>query len=524
MRIRRFAALGVAGLVGLGCADTSSSVPTDPGLDVRFAKPVVAACDAGLSRTAEGEVRSMLSGATLTQAQTNWNAVKTACSSTNKDAANSQLMTYVAHLRAQYPGNVAEPKNSSKEASFLSHLNTVFFYVGYDSPDLPAGSLDNGILAVIPATGGIREYQRRSLGAFKLPGQVSGADQRGHLFAMYVGGVGCLSVDNLTQVANCVQLNSFPEVFPKFDSAIKVGICVPEGLPAAGLVLGHETPGGTEVAGDEAYPDDCHVDIPAAPTTGLFRNLANRLASIWTSTVGVRTAYATDKGLGGIGSILSPWRGLKALIFAATFENDVVGQPPTKDNGDFDFEYHVTAPGSIVVSSGLGNMTGPLVVLSQGGGACANCGGLELRAKFFSASGQPADDGVYEINWTSVQSSPSVKGAPFMVSDGAGNPVATVSYATVSSQNILYYNGVNVGTWVRNESQNFKFIIDLNGTGNTRLFINGTEVSGPPRPFQPGSSKNIASFAADFDGIDSGVMGLDNIGVQRMSDQPSPNY
>lgn len=523
MRTVRSAALGVAGLVALACADTSSSVPTDPGLDVRFAKPVAAGCDAGVSRTAEGEVKAMLSGANLTQAQANWNAVKSACSSTNADAANSQLMTYVRHLRAQYPANVAQPKQGTKEASFLSHFNTVFFYVGYDSPDLLPGSLDNGILAVIPATGGIREYQRAHLGAFSLPEQSSTGDQRGHLFAMFAGGTGCLSVDNLTQVANCVELKSFPNVSPRFDPAIKVGICVPDGLSATGLVLGHETPLGTEVAGEIAYPQNCHVSIAVASNAGFFQNLSNRLASLWTNTVGVRTAYATDKGLGGIGSILSPWGGLKALIFAATFDGDVVGQPPVKDNGDFDFEYHATPPGSIVVRDTLGNMGGKLVVLSQGGGACANCGGLELRAKFFSASGQPADDGVYEINWTSVQASPSVKGAPFVVSDGAGNPVASLTYATVSSRNVVLYNGVEVGTWVRNVSQNFQFIVNLNVTpGTTTLYINGTPAGS--KNFLTGSAKNIASFAADFDGIDSGVMGLDNIGVQRMSDQPSPNY
>jgi len=38
------------------------------------------------------------------------------------------------------------------------------------------------------------------------------------------------------------------------------------------------------------------------------------------------------------------------------------------------------------------------------------------------------------------------------------------------------------------------------------------------------AANSIASFAAEYTGIDSGVMGLDNISVQRKSDQPTPNY
>jgi hypothetical protein len=477
-----------------------------------------------LSRTAKAELTDILTRPHLKPAQDLWIAVEDACDATNADAANAALFAYAGYLRALYPASVIPaPRSGTPEANFLGHLNTIFSFAGYPAPGLSGGAtgpLQAGIVGVIPAVGGTREYQREHLGAFKLVEQDSTGDNRGHLFVMSALNAQCLSVDNLQELDDCIQLTSYPAVSPKFSPRIKVGLCIPETLSAGALVLGHETSNGTEVAGQSAYPVDCHVSVNVASSATGFENVLTRLAAFGRNTFGVRKAYASDKGLGGIGSTLSPWGALDALIFATSFNAPhAVGSPPVGTVGNFTFTQSFTSPGSILVQSALGNLGGPLVVLSQGGGACSTCGGLELRANFFSASANAADDGVYEVNWKSVQASPAVKGAPFVLRGADTAEVARVTYVTEQSQNRILYNGAPVGTWIRNVAQSFKIVVNLN-TNRTTLYIDGTAVASN-QTFVNASGQTIATLAAEFSGIDSGVMGWDEIGVQRISDQPS---
>lgn len=528
MRSSYVATLGVASLFALGCADSSSNAPTDPGLEVRSTHLAAYTCISEVSRTAQAELKGMLAGDNLKAAQALWKTVEDNCSTTNHDQANGALMAYVAKVRSFYPAGFITPKApATKEGNFLNHLNTVFPYVGYAAPSIPGGPtgpLQAGILGVIHATGGQREYQRSQLGAFELQEQTSDGDQRGHLFVMYPLSGDCLSVDNLSELGDCVRLSAFPAVSPEFDPAIKVGVCA-EGVQS-GHVLGHETSGGTEIAGEFAYPLDCHASIPGsvASVGTPLQNVMNRLASIGRRTLGIRPAYATDKGLGGIGSTLSDWGGINAQIFVANFDvpPNALDAPPV-DVGNYTFTYEFANPGSILIKSSLGNVTGPLLVLSQGGGNCTACGGLYLRANFFSASGSAADDGTYDVNWTSVQASPSVKGAPFVVRSSDGLEIARLTYSTVSSKNYLTYNSTPLPdslAWVRNVGQNFTITVDLDAN-TTTLKIGGVAVL-TNQPFVNTAAQNLASFSAEFSGIDSGVMGVDAINVQRRSDQPPP--
>lgn len=528
MRSSYVATLGVASLFALGCVDSSSNAPTDPGLEVRASHSTSGVCVAAQSRTAQAQLKNILSGNNLKAAQALWATVEGACSTTAHDNANSALMTYVSYLRSLYPAGFIAPKSgATKESNFLGHLNTIFLYVGYDAPNIPGGAtgpLQAGILAVIQGAGGQREFQREHLGAFELPEQASGGDQRAHLFVMYPLSGDCLSVDNLAEIGACVQLSAFPAFSAPFNPAIKVGVCA-EGTQS-GHVLAHETTGGTEIAGEFAYPTDCHASLPnsVASAGTPLQNVMNRLASMGRRTFGIRTAFATDKGLGGIGSTLSAWGGINAQIFLANFDvpPNALNAPPV-DVGNNDFDYDAKSPGSVLVQSGLGDLTGPLVVLTQAGGNCTDCGGLFLKAKFFSASGSAADDGTYDVNWTSVQASPSVKGAPFVVRSSDGLEIARLNYSTVSSQNYLTYNSTTLPVslaWVRNVGQSFTITVDLDAN-TTTLKIGGVDIL-TNQPFVNPGAQNLASFSAEFSGIDSGVMGVDAINVQRRSDQAPP--
>lgn len=557
MRIATIATLGVASALALACSESPSSAPTDPAINVRFAQ-TEGPCTSATSKLAKAQLMDLLAGATLKQAQAYWAAVESACTVGNPDAANGPLMVYVNYLRGLYPNYFVTSRAGTKSLLFVGHIDTVFSYVGYGAPGLTTTILESGIVQVILPTGGTREYGLAHLGAFKLPEQnpitdPNPGDPRGHLFAMYALNAACLSVDNLRQLplqgtgVSCAEVKSFPVVAPRFSPGIKVGVCVLATVRASAgaLSLGHELGGPsprTEIAGQLNYPDlaTCHPSESAGSWTGGPTEVLKRLAWIGKSTFGVRTAYATDAGLGGIGGFLSPFGALDALICAASFNvpPNAVGALPDLVNGNCPFTYNLASPGSILVQSSLGQYTGPLVVLSQGGGNCTNCGGLELKAHFYSASGSPADDGVYDVNWISVQASPSVKGAPFVIRDGAGCEVARLTYVTTNSQNQLLYNGAVVSSWVRNVSQTFKIRVDLDNN-QTRLFIGPDAI---PLSYQGQNpvyttsfvnktaagavceANDIASFAAEFSGIDSGVMGWDEIGVQRISDQPTPNY
>jgi hypothetical protein len=432
-------------------------------------------------------------------------------------------MVHVNYLRGLYPASFITSTAGTKSFLFRQHLNTVFSFVGYPVPNITDNQLESGIVQVILGTGGTREYILPHLGAFKLPEQDSNGDGRGHLFVMYALNAQCLTVDNLQDLGNCVEVTSYPAVDPKFSPGIQVGICIAETITNNGLSLGHEVNGKTEVAGNLAYPASCHPpEVVAGSWTGGPSDVLKRLAWIGRKAIMPATAYGTDKGLGGIGGALSPFGGVDAQIFAASFNvpPNTAGQPPILVNGNYTFTQEVAAPGTILVQNSLGTYTGPLVVLSQAGGNCTVCGGLNLTAHFFSASGQPADDGVYDVNWTSLQAAPSVKGAPFVVRDLAGHEIARVSYTTAkNSQNKLTYNGQVVGTWTRNVAQRFTVRVNLNNY-TTSLIIDGVNVGS--KSFVDSLAHDLATLSADFSGIDSGVMGWDEIGVRRIPDQPQP--
>jgi len=78
--------------------------------------------------------------------------------------------------------------------------------------------------------------------------------------------------------------------------------------------------------------------------------------------------------------------------------------------------------------------------------------------------------------------------------------------------------GTFVANWVQNVSRNFRIHIDLNA-GTTSLYLDGDPVAGAQNVSFLGTKTNFATVSADFRGIDSGLMGWDNIIVTRLSDE-----
>ena len=162
----------------------------------------------------------------------------------------------------------------------------------------------------------------------------------------------------------------------------------------------------------------------------------------------------------------------------------------------------------------LGQQNSKLVVLSQGGGNCGpKCGGLLLEGLLSNDAGVHATNGVYDAEWISLQDGPTLKKATFALRSSSDVDLASVHYSTKSNVNIITFGNSNttLANWERYVPMHFRVRVDLDANTAT-LFIDTIEKVTASIP----AAANFAKIVADFRGIDSGVMGWDNIKVQRI--------
>lgn len=192
-----------------------------------------------------------------------------------------------------------------------------------------------------------------------------------------------------------------------------------------------------------------------------------------------------------------------------------------------------TAPGSITVQSSFLGHAGRTVVLDQAGGNCSqNCGGLQLTAAIDSL---PAT-GVYRLSWLSVEDAPTAKLAPFVLrssprlstpADTLGDTVAVVAYRSKSSADKIVFitaHGTDVvASWRRGVWQKLVVDVDLGARTATLTVLaqDGVTVLGQAGPFTfvSTNAKDLRRIAAEFSGIDAGVVGWDEIDARRIADR-----
>lgn len=542
MMYLRTATVLLGASVAIACAENTTPAPTGPQL--RLGQSTAAACDAAADRAVKSQQSALFPKPYLATVQTRWAAVESACSAAanGADIANGQLLEYVSYILSLYPANVSIPRGGTadtRETNFLLHLDAIYPYVGYSAPGLPSanGPLDFvGGLGVISGTGTTREITTGdgdaalTLGVQNLTG-----DTRAHMFAIYPAPAAC-NTGNLQHVGPCYEVASFPAASVAWNPLIKVGVCTEvhtgetESIVANAPALGHVTGGYTEIAGNLPYPSTCgtHVVDNTGAWNGGLGGIVTRLAWLGKQVLLPSVAYATHSGLGGVGSTLSPWGAVDLLVFNAPVDtsagrNTFGAFPSPPSTGSWDGSSFATSPGSIKVEASLGQYTNPIIVMSQAGGACSGCGGLLLQGNLFSASDSLATRGKYEISFVALEEAPAVKEAPFMLRDNAGNEIVRLSFATVGSVNqvILNYDrstgaGTVVGSWTRHVPKTFVFTIDLTNK-TVALNVDGSPVA-VPGAYSNTSAVNLARIVFDARGIDSGVMGWDNIRVQRLSD------
>lgn len=539
-----FSRIGIFALITsvvAACAPDSRTVPTDPDPAVRAVVAASSTCSNQLGNQIAAEQRALFSGATLKTAQSLWQPVTRGCKNAI-DQAREDMLAYVRFtITSARGGNVL---GATPAQSVVQHWNLVYQYVGYAEPGLPAMVLsDSGSARVIlksEAVASGTEFGIQGRAAMTFYAQAATADQRGHLFTIRPAIAGCLST-NLVEAGPCYEIAASPALSAAMNPVAKVGVCQLHNLSYGNSpALGHQESSAvpaTVLAGPTVYPSAAFCDSPAELTppqfgfSGLLRRFVSATAQIFV----VQPAYAAHGGLGGVTEGLSPFGAVDLRVFEARFADVAIGTSPQEglipspDIGSWT-KVEVASPGSILVQQSLGNLTTKPVVLSQGGGNCGPaCGGLDLWGTInSSASGVEATTGRYEVTWRSLQNGPTLKSAPFVLRDNAGREIARLVYVQKSSKNLLIFNGDTLQTtdgggspvqlgWVRNVAQTFTITVDLD-TQKTWLKVDNTSFTATEgKPFVDIAAANLSSIRAEFVGIDSGIMGWDDIRVVRLA-------
>ena len=431
------------------------------------------------------------------------------------------MLSYVQFTIDQLDlGNVKQPVAGTREEAVTSHWNSLFVYLGLPAPDAPAAVLSaDGGAGVIAQAGGTRDLTAgpgpNGPGAgLHVP---DNAAPGSHLYTIQLIASNCLTT-TLGQTGACYFFDAYPQV-ATFDPMLTVVICQ-EGDLEPNLALGHTHDGTSEVLvrpSGSQFPLLCEEPHADASFIG-GRGVLGRALAAALSMLTPRTAYAAHGGLGGLTGRLSPFGGVELTFFRATFTADATGQPPgVPETGSWTTVVAVP-PGSITVQSSLGDLTTKPVVLNQAGGNCTLCGGLELTGTATTPPEVDATSGVYIVRWTSLQSKPSAKEAPFVIRSSAGLEIARLSYRTVSSSRILSYNNTTLPTgWAQSVAQSFEVVVDL-AAKTTSLRIDGSPVAGfQGVPFVNAAAADVATIGAEFSGIDAGIVGWDNISITKIA-------
>lgn len=509
------AALGALVLVG-ACSDSRQVTPLAP-TDPSLAKS--AECSGSLAAKISKDVKALYpDDPAQAEALTLFGDVKDNCPNTD------DMLAYVQFTIDQLSTPRPDPAGTF-EQNLLAHWNDLFHYVGYvsaaDIPSSPgvlaltggAGVLDldtlpspeGAVVLTYDDGAGVRVYPQTSLTGSRL-------------FTIEKTGGTCF-VTNLEPFGGCYTFGIYPHTVG-FDPKLVFAICTPGEIPSTAL-LGHQPESGPFVVLE-------HVNIHVCPGTGgTLTWLRNRgaLGRFVASALDLflpQPLYATHGGLSGEDDSASPVGGVNVQTFFADFNNDNVGSAPdTPEVGTWSAN-SAPPPGTILVQNSIGDLTDQPVVLSQAGGACSHCGTLALQGTMTNSGNALANTGVYEVHWSSLEDKPTVKDAPLVLRDHSGRELARLSYATVSSEDVLYYNGMATGcTWTQSVAQNFVITVDF-GTKKTSLSIEGcsTQISDSTEDvgFVKKAATDLASVGWELSGIDAGIIGWDNVVILRLAD------
>lgn len=494
-------------------------------------------CSGSLASEIYKQQKALFTGDALTALQAQFDAFKDAC----PDVTTAQLLTYLGSVA----GYGAPTTNGNYAQGLVDHWSSVVLYVTNTTVTWPSSVLTGDALV-----GGVPDGGAKVLNAgdemttfdgqagLALPSDLT-SPTGPHLFTFQpVAGSYCDAGTSLRINGRCYDITDYPDG-GTYSPPATLTLCLHTNPGAT--AIGHARSGfGTEVLpGGPNLTFSCSHDSETEFAAFLKKGgpLGRMLANAY-DYLAPRSLFADDAGESGSIGLFSLVGGVLNDIFADNFDdptdfNDGVDTP---DLGDA-WTINTTSPGYIQIQDALGDLSGGVVVLSQGQGACTNCPVFRLLGTRVNSS-QSETVGSYDVKWTSLQNKPSVKEAPFVVLNGstgteADREIARMSYVTVSSQNRLLFkvpgNGntvttIDVGAWVQNVHQDFTINVNLNvlndAYDNTvSLSINGVPVAAAQNIPAPRAT-SLKQIGYILNGIDAGIIASDNWHATRLADIP----
>ena len=541
MRRTFAAALGAATiLLVAACTDQAPRQPLAP------TTPSLAQsqqCSGNLASDIAKQQKALFTGTDLTTLDNLFTAIKSQC----PNVSTAQLLGYVEAMI----GFSGAPAAATRAADLAQHLASVSLYVTNSALVRPASVfMTSGGAGVLSPGEDLTTWDEGA----RLEIQAGTTPSGPHLFTFEprplsdCDGTTALAVtgpSNASLRGNgspCYNLADFPHE-TSYSPAAHLTLCMKHSYGETGII--HQTAafnGSSEVLPSVSEPYSCTDFHASLSNSWLNQNggpLGRALVAAY-DYMRPRTLYADDVGESGSIGSFSLVGGALNDIFADNFDdptnfNDGTDTP---DIGDA-WTINATHPGFIQIQSALGDMSGGLLVLSQGQGACQNCPVFRVIGTRLN-SNQNETVGSYDVSWTSLQNKPSVKEAPFIILNGgngseAAREIARLAYVTTSSNNRLVFsvrgNGnnvttIDVGTWVRDVSQTFTITVNLNVLNNAHdqtvsLSINGVPVAAAQNIAAPRAT-SLKQVGYILNGIDAGIIGSDNWLVTRLSDIPPP--
>jgi hypothetical protein len=504
-------------------------------------------CSGALASQISKEEKALFVDPALSIISAQFSTIKHLCAVPTSPAAFEAMMVYLQETIDAFHSHPPQIVGGATTQQGVDHWRSVTLYVDGTALSRPAGVLDNtGAAGVAPSPTPpawpvevITGDRRAGLLVRQLSSPIGS-----HLFTINLLSPSCLTT-NLRQFAACYNFDVY-RAASNFSPPLVVALCRPDEsateLPVDSYAhLGHrKADGTTEVLADPADfgvswrflqeqsvdPAGCNDLSVGGNNFGLGNGAFARLLGTVARALTPRSLFAAHGGLGGMDEFsggMSPIGSVNVQTFAANFNKDVVGLPPTSPDLGGGWSQTVQSPGSILVQSAIGDPVGGLndkpVVLNQGGGACTNCGTLELTGALFDSSTVPANVGTYTVSWYSLQDKPTVKDAPLLLRDSNGLEIARLSYKTISSIPKLFYNDTtDTGClWTQHVAQHFTITVDLNNK-KTTLAIDGCSPNNVSNVNFRMKATDLYSIGWEEMGIDAGIIGWDNITIFRNAD------
>jgi hypothetical protein len=521
--------------------------PTDVGLakgDGGGGSPL---CSKSLISTIASEQKTLFTKVQMATLDPLWTTIKNQCStSVVPNPAHASMMVYLDKV-VLFRGTVEQTRGEL----LISHMANLILFVDNETftrnwtvlrpstlvPGTENGDKSGGAAVLDPAgVVAMATFDGQAGVMINSPQEPDGP----HLFTLDPAGCPTTSLEKVTE--KCYNIEVYPPV-TEWNPRINIGMCVVGGASSTRAMTHGASENFTEVLPDgETFP--WGPSYPSCILTHAFLDSwlgreagpLGRVVARALDYLRPQPLLADDAGESGLGLFTSPFGVASTVIFDDDF-SDLDATPDVGDN----LIIESYSPGYIQLQNNITALPGSVVVLSQAGGNCTppQCPTFRLLGTREN-SAISETTGSYEVMWSSVQTKPNVKEAPFVILNSSGAEIARLSYVTESSQNKILFKYLtdvgctppaatcmvtaNAGSWIQNEKQDFKVTVHLTTLGlypSSSVSLQVTTSAGTTTPVLNQKAYNATSLLQIgyiLTGIDAGIIASDNWNVKRIPD------